>query len=286
MRRSADPRLGMRRAVVFLAAAGAQALLGVLWPMWEPEHGLPYYPLLVLFATAGLAAFAGAVARWTEAEPRQRAQALAPLAAALAVLELALLVVRLWSPANRNDETAAVLSDVVALTDRDDPVMDLKGETVFRSRPFYFALEQLTRRKLSRGLLADSIPDRIRATQTCVAVLDHPYFPPRGRAFLNEAFVPVGHLRVCGGVLTPGLGSNRFEVAIPARYALVADRGAVAGWLDDRPYDGPRFLEAGMHRFRARDNSPQRLAFVWAQAPERGFSPFSAGPEISSDAAE
>ena len=281
LRRSGDPRLGVRRAVVFLAAAGGQAFLGELCPIWEPEHGLPYYPVGVLFATAALAMGVRGAARMVEGLPRRQAL-LAALAGALALVELGVLVTRLGSPANKADATAAVIADVVALTDRGDPVMDLKGETVFRGRPFYYALEEVTRRKLSRGLIADSIPDRILATHTCVAVLDHPYFPPLGRAFMNEAFVPVGRLRVCGGVLDPELRSQQFDVLLPARYAIVADAGEVAGWLDDEPYAGPRFLAAGPHRFRARDSAPQRLAFIWAQAPERGFSPFDANIVLSS----
>ena len=280
--RSDDPRLGVRRSVVFMAAAGAEAFFGVLLPIWEPEHGLPYYPLLVLFATAGFGALAGAAARRSEAWPAARV--LAPLACALALVELGMLTARLQSPANSSDETAAVISDVVALTDRDDPVMDLKGETVFRGRPFYFALEEITRRKLHSGQIEDSIADRIVATHTCVAVLDHPYFPPQSRAFMNQAFVPVGHLRVCGGVLDPARPSQEFEVLVPARYAIVADGGEAAGWLDDRPYDGPRFLDAGPHSFRARGGSPQRLAFVWAKAEERGFSPFDTKIVLSSAA--
>jgi hypothetical protein len=277
--RAGDPGLGTRRAVVFLSAAGAQAVLAVLWPMWEPEHGLPYYPLLALFAVAGGAAGISALARGLRATPARGGLARAAVAAAFATFEVGALTVRLWAPVNRSDPTPAVIAEVVALTDRDDLVLDLKGETVFRDRPIYLVLEEVTRRKLKRGLLADAIRARVTATRTCVAVRDNPYFPPDGRAFLNAAFVPVGLLRVCGGWLAPDPPLGRFDVLVPNRYALVGERGAVAGWLDGVPYDGPRFLAAGPHRFRVRDAEPERVAFVWAQALERGFSPFAPGAQ-------
>ncbi|HTO70661.1 MAG TPA: hypothetical protein VMR31_12435 [Myxococcota bacterium] len=274
-----DGRLGARRAVLFLAAAAAQAVLGSLWPMWEPEHGLPYYPLLVLFGVAGAGTALAALPR----------PATAAVAAAVAAAEIAVLVVHLRAPASRGDHTLAVIADVLALTDRGDLVMDLKGETVFRARPVYFALEQVTRRELKQGLISDAIEARLTATQTCVAVLDNPYFPPDGRAFMNASFVPVGRVRVCGGLFDPpesGAHDFSFEVRIPSRYAIVGERGGAAGSLDGLEYAGPRFLTAGSHTFRARDDTDERIAFVWAQALERGFSPFASARGFSSESSE
>ena len=64
-------------------------------------------------------------------------------------------------------------------------------------------------------------------------------------------------------------------MTIPARYAIVAREGAVAGLLDGAPYTGPRLLPAGRHAFTV-SSGAGRLALVWAQAIERGFSPFTA----------
>jgi hypothetical protein len=43
--------------------------------------------------------------------------------------------------------------------------------------------------------------------------------------------------------------------------------------LDGTPYDGARFLDAGRHGY-APAPGDARIAVIWAQAAERGFSPF------------
>ncbi|MBI3303378.1 MAG: hypothetical protein HYZ72_15040 [Deltaproteobacteria bacterium] len=53
-----------------------------------------------------------------------------------------------------------------------DLILDVKGETVFRPRPFYYALEGITRERIKQGLIADSIPEHLIATRTCIAVAD------------------------------------------------------------------------------------------------------------------
>jgi len=155
--------------------------------------------------------------------------------------------------------------------------MDTKGESVFRQRPFYYALEGITLQRIRQGLIADDIPERLIATHTCVAVEDSFRFPPRARAFLQANYLPVGRLRVAGRLLTPSAADGPhalpFDVQIAARYAVVAESGVATGWLDGTPYDGARFLAPGHHEFRSAAGDG-RFALVWAQAVERGFSPF------------
>jgi hypothetical protein len=109
------------------------------------------------------------------------------------------------------------------------------------------------------------------ATRTCVAALDIPGVLPRTKRFLRRSFVRVGRLRVAGQFLT---ATEPFTVEIPARYAIVSEKGPGAGSLDGTPYRGARFLPRGHHEFRP-EPGEGRLALVWAQAVERGFSPFS-----------
>src|SRR5207245_4386399 len=78
----------------------------------------------------------------------------------------------------------------------------------------------------------------------------------------------VGAVRVAGKILK----EPAFPVEVPGEYALVAEGGAFSGYLDGRPYQGPRYLEAGMHEIAAPAGS---YALLWSRAAERGLTPFA-----------
>ncbi len=265
--------LGWRRGVLAMTGLVYMALLESVWPLETAQDYQVAFPILAVFAAAvmvdGRAFVASALAK------PARARFLLPLAA---VAEIAALLhgAPLTSPRIRVDP--GLLADVLRLTRPADLVMDLKGETVFRRRPFYYGLESLTLERLRRGLIADTIPERLIATRTPVAVPDSPKLPPRGRAFLRDNYIPVGRLRVLGRSLPSSSDASDigFDVVVPAAYAIVSPAGAVTGTLDAEPYDGPRFLAAGRHVFRPRAGG-EPLALVWAPAIARGFSPFAGG---------
>lgn len=170
-----------------------------------------------------------------------------------------------------------MLTEVLRLTEPNDFVIDLKGETVFRERPFYYALEGITKERLRRGIIPDDIPERLIATHTAVAVMDRAgFFPSRAKDFLHKNYLPVGRLWVAGQQLTPdNAGMCTFTIELPTRYALVTEQGSATGWLDGTEYTGARLLSPGPHEFRS--SAPTgRIDLVWAQAIERHFSPFSA----------
>lgn len=283
-RRALSAGMKARRVIIFLAASVYIWTLLGLWPIltWDTlewEHYLPFYPLAILFLTPALLALPHWITTRAEslrAVPRF-SEVLVPMLVATLEIGMLLWVGPLWRDGTR-DQTD-LLTDVLRLTQPDDPVMDLKGETVFRLRPFYYVLEGITNERIQRGLLADDIPERLIATRTCVAVADNKRFPPRGRVFLRENYLPVGRLRVAGQLLIPsntddGVHTLLFDVQIPTRYVIVAEHGRMArGWLDSRPYEGVCFLAPGRHEFRPASGQG-RLALVWAQAVERGFSPF------------
>ncbi len=269
--------IGTRRAVIFLAAGLYIVLLCSFWPLLPRQDYLPFYPPLFLLLTPALLALPRWIAtRWRSHLPiRPLPDALAPTL--VAVLEISVLLGCgvLWRDGTR-DQTD-LLADVLRLTQPDNPIMDTKGESVFRQRPFYYALEGITLQRIRQGLIADDIPERLIATHTCVAVEDSFRFPPRARAFLQANYLPIGRLRVAGRLLTPSAADGPhalpFDVQIAARYAVVAESGVATGWLDGTPYDGARFLAPGHHEFRSA-SADGRFALVWAQAVERGFSPF------------
>ncbi len=285
-RRALSAGMKARRVVVFLAASVyIWALLG-LWPIltWDTlewEHYLPFYPLAILFLTPALLALPHWITTRAESlRPVPRFfEVLVPTLVATLEIGMLLWVWPLWRDGTHDQ--IDLLADVLRLTQPSDPVMDLKGETVFRPRPFYYVLEGITNERIQWGLLADDIPERLIATRTCVAVADNKRFPPRGRAFLAENYLPVGRLRVAGRLLTPSNSDDGghtlpFDVQIPARYMIVAESGmATTGWLDGDLYEGTRFLAPGRHEFRPSSSAQGRLALVWAPAVERGFSPFS-----------
>jgi hypothetical protein len=281
--------IGARRVLVFLTAGIFLVLLLGVWPLVTREDFLPVDPLVVLLATGFGLALPSTLRTVARRLPRFVRRGMA-LPIAVATIEVVMLVQSAppWQDGTR-DQTNLVAT-VLRLTRPGDYVMDVKGETVFRQRPFYYALEHITKTRLQRGLIADDIADRLIATRTAVVTPDQSSFPPTGRTFMNDNYLTVGSLRVLGRFLTPQAGwrpptddSARtepahmpFAVAVPANYAIVTDAGQADGLLDGTPYGGPRFLASGVHEFISY-NEPTGLALVWAPALERGFSPFTVG---------
>jgi hypothetical protein len=281
-RRAADPSTGSRRAFLVLSAGLYLSTLVTFSPLVERQTLLPAWALLFVLVAPALA---GGFGRWSPTMGRvggpRRHLTESPIAATMILVEIVVLIVFTPPWIDATGKETELLRDVLRMTDAADPVIDLKGETVYRTRSSYLVLEKVTRARIRRGLMADDIPERAIATRTCVAVPDHNNFPPRARGFLDANYLPVGRLRVAGRFLTPDPSDPErpilFDVVIPARYAIVSDSGRVEGFLDGVAYEGALFLAAGRHEFRAA-TAGGRLAVVWAQAYERGFAPFMTKP--------
>jgi hypothetical protein len=166
--------LALRGALVFLAAGVFVTLLVGVWPIITPEDFLPVAPLAPLFVVALLLMDppSARMQRWLPRVSPERALLL------LAGTEAALVLIigTPWEGQARQD--VRLLADVLRLTRPHEYVMDLKGETVFRRRPFYYTIEAVTKARLRQGWLADTIPERLIATRTRV-VVDARGFPPR-----------------------------------------------------------------------------------------------------------
>jgi hypothetical protein len=272
LRAAGNDRIRVLRVFVLLTVALYVLALEGLWPLVTGQDYLPAWPLAAIYVVAGFQ-------RWEDrrnARGRRRALPATVLLAVLAA-ELGVIVLKgpLWH--DRGRAQTALLADVLRLTDSGDEVMDAKGETVFRRRPFFWVLETITKARLRRGLLADTIPEAMVRTRCHVAVPDDARFPQRGRTFLNANFVSVGRLRVAGCMLgvPPGAGAPlSFAIAVPGEYTVVTPHGPAVGELDGRFAAGPRFLAAGTHEFKPEGVSLP-LAVVWAKAVARGFSPFT-----------
>jgi hypothetical protein len=287
--RAGPPALARQRLLLALTGGSYLVAMQVLWPLITSQTYLPVEPLLCLFVAAAAVGAGPPGAAAAGAAPGRAGPAIASGPAARrigpgwAFLALALAVelcVDLLHGPVRGDRTrpaTAIVAAALRLTGPDEAVFDDKGDAVFRRRAFYPVLEDITREAMARGRIADTIPESILSSHACVATLDGPRLPPRGKAFLEANFLPVGPVRVCGKWLAPAAGGAtppaiRFLVAVPARYTVIGRGGPAPGRLDGAELTAPRDLAAGVHRFEPRTAPP--LALVWARAVERGFSPF------------
>jgi hypothetical protein len=121
----------------------------------------------------------------------------------------------------------AMIKDALTLTTSGEYVMDAKGETVFRPRPYYYAFEGFTEARIDRGLMTSTVPQRLIETRTAVCN-PSPRLDDRTLLFIERNYVSVGSISVLGKRLTPSPdGRVEFDVAIPQRYTLVSREGPV-----------------------------------------------------------
>ena len=235
----------------FFAVAAALFTVTLLgfWVLITPRDFLPLMPLLAIFAAA----------RFT---PRVLTIA--------AVLCAASLFYYADGFRNRTAHHITMIDQVLRVTRPGELLMDIKGETIYRRRPFYFIFEAITRAQMQSGMIPDTIPEAMIAQRCHVAQADGPMLPPRGRAWLSANFLDLGRIRVSGHRIAD---DGTFTVAVPGEYVVISAAGQAAGTLDGVPYTGARELAAGVHRFeRAEDG--QQIAALWAPAFARGHSPF------------
>ncbi len=240
------------RYFLALVAGVFVVTLAGFWPVISPRDFLPMMPLAAIFAADALMRTANPV----------RAFAIAA----------AVCLASLYYYADRFENKTAwhitMMDQVLRLSHPGEPLIDHKGETIYRRRPFYFALEIATRTLISRGVVRDTIAEDVVRTRTHVAQADGAMWPPRGRQFLSENFVNVGRLRASGQAIRE---DGTFTIAVPGEYLIVSERGEVRGGvLDGTPYRGARELGAGPHRFVGEKD----VTVLWAPAFRRGHSPY------------
>jgi hypothetical protein len=221
------------------------------WPLISTRDFLPLMPLVAIFAAAA------------------HGRARRPLRALC--VTLVVLLFSLWYYADRFENNAdwhiTMMNQALRLSRPGEPVMDYKGETIYRRRPFYYAFELVTRLQMEKGIIADTIPEDIVRTRTHVAQADGPMWPPRARAFLREHFLDMGRLRASGQWIAP---DGTFTIAVPGEYVVVHERGEARGAIDGQAYTAARTLAPGSHRW---EGDPH-VAVLWAPAFRRGHSPF------------
>jgi hypothetical protein len=272
-RSSPDRGVGARRAIACLTALLFCALLESYWPLVTNQDFPPVIPLFCLGLTPLLFAFLEKIsARSGSPTAFHKAFAVGvPIVIAAVELKMATRGGRLQKEETKpfNDRLAHMLR----LTKPGDYVMDAKGATIFRQRPFYFALENITQNRMGAGSIKNTIVADMIRTHTCVATEER--LPVKNTLrWVKEHYLPVANgVYVVGEWLKPQGAECTFDVVIPTDYAVVSSKGSVtSGVLDGAPFTGRAHLEPGKHRFQS--DTPGPLAVIWAQAVETGSSPF------------
>jgi hypothetical protein len=256
-----------RQRLFFLAVTGLFCpLLFIFWPLVSKQDFLPFYPLLMLAIAFPLVE----LGKWIGSKT------------GLPIFLVPFLIV-CWQLASilrahpllkqTNQKNVQIIADTLNLTHRGETVLDAKGQTIYRARPYYYVFEQITRERVERGELLDDAPKRLIAARTPLAVESHWLTQNTGR-FINENYTSVGSVLVLGKRFSPApTGHIQFEIAIPEKYIVVGRTGQISGALDGIEIAGARELSAGIHDLSL--NSPvDSVAIVWSRAIEKGYSPF------------
>jgi len=254
-------RVGSRfarvRAVLLLGSLAYALTLYAWWPLVTRQDQLPLVAGIAIAACGEIGALLrdGYWGKWV-------------LAVALGA-ELILLCIGSppWHDALAHQRSERAL--VLQLTTPADPVMDAKGETVFRRRPFYYALETVTQQRLLTGLTPDTIAADLRKTKTHLVIERR--LPSRDTSFVGANYLPVwGNVHVAGKRLPAG-GAQTVRIEIPGDYTLLSQHGALRASMDKGAAASTWYLGTGVHTLRMNAVVPALL--VWSPALARGLAP-------------
>jgi len=251
-------RVGTTNTRFFFAVATAIFFITLcgFWILISPRDFLPFLPFASMFAVAALV---------------RRPHFERNVAALMLVCLIGVGYYGEWLK-NRTREFITMERQVLNLTRPGEPVMDYKGETIYRRRPYYYILEFITRNAIVRGLVPDTVPEDLVRAGCHVAQADGSQWPDRARSFMDANFLNLGRLRASGQWIAP---DGSFSIAIPGKYVIITANGSPRGLLDGTPYREARQLAAGVHTFKfSIGDGGERLACLWAPAWWRGFSPF------------
>lgn len=255
-----------RIAFVFFAAFLYYTTLEAAWPVLTAEDYLPFFPAMMLTAGPAVLWVVGRLARHTF-----------PVGSVLAGAELVCILVTVSPFQDQTVDKIGIVADTLKLTEPKDYVMDSKGETIYRRRPFFYVIESMTFHRMQKGIVKDTIAKELVDKRVPLATTMR--MPHHSRDFIKKNYVPIAfRLFVLGRVVrdkdsVPGRPSE-FEIKIPERYTLVAANGEPTGLLDGTPFTGPREITAGKHTYLPEGNSG-KVVLIWARAIEQGYSPFA-----------
>lgn len=269
VRTASSKGMGLRRSMFLFVTGSVVTLLYGYWPLIERETLLAFIPIVLLLTAAVIVwpVERVVISRWKIGLPLT------------SVMPFGLVAWSLMQIIEQNppgkDRTAAFVQHVdtvLRLTDPNDYVMDAKGESIYRRRPFFYALEPITEARIRAGLLADDMPEQMVSTRTCVATLNR--LQGKDRSFVTNNYIHVtGSVLVVGRWIKRGLDATDFDNEIATRYTLMAKQGPVSGTVDGQVFNGSFYLTRGPHQIKI-NKAKGKVALIWAQAVERGGSPF------------
>lgn len=248
-----------RLFLVYASLYFCPLLVGV-WMIPTSQGFLPWYPLMAVVLAPLLIRLADKLR-------------LVPVLALILAGFIAIMVNAVpLSFSNRSD--VAMIQEAITLTEPHEYLLDPKGETVYRNRPYYFVFETFTKRRLKDGTLngSDLIKDLVN-TRTAVIRASSRY-PEQWAKFLEENYVRVGELNVLGKRLDlDAQGRGRVEIVIPERYSAVLPDNGYQVQLNGEPLDPSKPLEAGTYEVQIAPAPTGAVYLLWSRAVEKGFKP-------------
>ena len=250
-RADVDDDLARKRLFVFLLCATYFVVLSAFWPILALESYLPFYPLAaILLAPTVL--------------PVRRVAAWPAFATCIVIVLIGATTVagKIWC--DEAHVEVALIRQVLQITRPDDKVMDLKGESLFRDRPYWFVLESITHRKFRNHVLRDDIGAALVRSGT--AVLASTDFPVQTRVFVRRNYIPWGRLWVVGHRVLPappGGAAIPFRIAVPSRYLVVDASGCVDATIDGVPVGDGIELTRGGH-FVTMTRAVSQPLIIWS----------------------
>jgi hypothetical protein len=234
-------------------------------PILNNEDYLPSDPLFMMVLAVGIFSLP-----WSTAGALGRNSWGIPIC--LGFVALAYIVVSEPPFLDQTADKISMIETALRLTTRSEYVMDSKGETIYRRRPFYYILEGLTGMRIKAGLIKDTIAEQLIATETPLVTVVR--MPAKARAFIQKNYVQIAfRLSVLGQMLRQQGNDFPLDIVVPGEYTFVSECGAFVGMLNGEPVSGAIRLEPG-HYEVSRTNGSGRLAVVWARAVEKGYTPF------------
>ncbi|MBV8899204.1 MAG: glycosyltransferase family 39 protein [Verrucomicrobia bacterium] len=263
-------RAGRQVWVLMVGGSYCTLLLGI-WTVVSAQDYLPYFPVALVGAAAGLSWLGRRIVRRLPRHPW-----VPPLLlAALLGPEISWLVKSMHFSDRRNRFRVEQIREVLALTRPDEPVLDAKGGSVYRPRAIPYVMETLTRLRMREGLLENDIAERLVARRTAVAI-NLSWFPGATKTFVDRNYLYVGLVHVAGRPVQPDAdGTIRFRIEIPNRYVFIDASGLVSGRLDGGQA-GDRFeVEPGDHSFQPGRPLSGPCDVLVESAYNAGFTPFN-----------
>lgn len=254
--RAASPR-ATARGVLFLASAIYALTLYAWWPLITRQDQLPF------IAGFGVV-FCG---EWLHRMKPVWLGRMAVVAAAMVFLALLAQGSPPLSDALAHQRSQRAL--VLQLTAPSEPVMDAKGETVFRRRPFFYALESVTRQGLKDGRIPDTLIADLKSTRTHIVVACD--LPPKDAAFVKANYLPAeNEVYVAGLRLPPEQDTRTIRIEVAGDYRLVAREGTLRASVDGDVIADEWRLSPGPHSVRT--DKAVAAVLVWAPALRRGLN--------------